>query len=109
MERNSIKQVRVCLEEISDIVNQFKERVIEEFEMPECSSSEIQRRGIGINFAFGEEIHRSDDEIMYFLKEDKLIAMVLIRRTEFNNAEITMMVSDNRKFHFDFINKDIEE
>ena len=95
---NSIRQVRVCLEEIGDIVTQFQEDVIKLFDFPNSKECEMQHRGIGINFAFQEEIHRSDDEILYFLKEDKLVAALIIRRTSFNNAEITMITTENRTY-----------
>ena len=98
LEFNSIKQVRVCLEEVGDIVTQFQEDVIDLFNFSNNKECEIQHRGIGINFAFQEEIHRSDDEILYFLKEDKLVAMLIIRRTTFNNAEITMITTENRTY-----------
>ena len=96
--RNSIKQVRVCLEEIGDVLNNFLDEIIEEFHFKnsEKHTCEVQRRGIGINFAFGEEIHRSDDEIIYYLMDDKLIVCVIVRRTEFNNAEITMITTEER-------------
>ena len=95
---NSIKQVRVCLEEIADVVNKFRDEVIEEFNFAPSAEHycEIQRRGIGINFELGENIHRSDDEITYYLKDDRLIGCVIIRRTEFNNAEITMFTTEER-------------
>lgn len=97
---NSVKQVRVCLEEIADVYNKFREEVFEEFNFTSSEKHicEVQHRGIGINFAFDEEIHRSDDEITYYLKDDKAVAMTIIRRTEFNNAEITMITTENRQF-----------
>ena len=97
---NTIKQVRVTLEEISDVYNEFMEEVRKTFGMvsDEGHICEVQHRGIGINFDFKEEIHRSDDEITYFLKDDKLVAFVIIRRTEFNNAEVTMVTTEERKF-----------
>ena len=96
--KNSIKQVRVTLEEIPDILNNFRDEVFEEFHFMnrERHFCEVQRRGIGINFAFGEEIHRSDDEITYYLMDDKLVGCAIIRRTEFNNAEITMIMTEER-------------
>jgi len=99
---NTIKQVRVTLEEIADIYNEFVTEVHETFRMVSDAehTCEVQQRGIGINFDFREEIHRSDDEITYFLKDDKLIAFFIIRRTEFNNAEITMVTTEERKFNF---------
>ena len=95
---NTIKQVRVCLEEIADVLGRFREEVFEEFGFFDNHTCEVQRRGIGINFAFGEEIHRSDDEITYYLKDDKAVAISIIRRTEFNNAEITMITTEERQF-----------
>ena len=95
--KNSVRQIRVPLELIGEEVEKFREEVFTEYGFEKNPFCEWQRRGIGINFAFGEEIHRSDDEIMYFLKEDKAIAMLIIRRTAFNNAEITMIMTDERK------------
>lgn len=97
---NRVKQVRVCLEEVADVIRKFRDEVFDEFAFvsSEWHICEVQRRGIGINFAFGEEIHRSDDEITYYLKDDKAVAMTIIRRTEFNNAEITMITTENRQF-----------
>lgn len=99
---NTIKQERVCLEEIAEVLNKFEEEVFNVFGMVSSAehTCEVQRRGIGINFAFGEEIHRSDDEITYYLKDDKLVAFSIIRRTEFNNAEITMVKTEERQFKF---------
>lgn len=99
---NTIKQERVRLEEIAEVLNKFKEEVFNVFGMVSSAehTCEVQRRGIGINFAFGEEIHRSDDEITYYLKDDKLVAFAIIRRTEFNNAEITMVKTEERQFKF---------
>ena len=96
--KNSVKQVRVCLEEIADVVNNFRDEMFEEFELKNTKKHycEVQRRGIGINFAFGEEIHRSDDEITYYLKDDRLLGCVIVRRTEFNTAEITMITTEER-------------
>jgi hypothetical protein len=95
---NSIKQVRVCLEEIADVVNKFRDEVIEEFNFAPSAEHycEIQRRGIGINFDFYEKIQRSDDEITYYLKDDRLVGITIVRRTEFNNAEITMITTEER-------------
>ena len=95
--KNSIRQIRVPLELISEEVEKFREEVFTEYGFENNPFCELQHRGIGINFAFQEEIHRSDDEIMYFLKEDRAVAMLIIRRTEFNNAEITMFMTDERK------------
>ena len=97
---NNVKQVRVCLEEVADVISKFRDEVFDEFTFvsSEWHVCEVQRRGIGINFAFGEEIHRSDDEITYYLKDDKAVAMTIIRRTEFNHAEITMITTENRQF-----------
>ena len=97
--KNSIRQIRVPLEFIGEEIEKFREEVFTEYGFGNNPCCEWQRRGIGINFAFGEEIHRSDDEIMYFLKEDKAVAMLIIRRTEFNNAEITMIMTDERKLY----------
>ena len=96
--KNSIKQVRVCLEEIADVLNGFRDEIVKEFRFikTEKHHFEVQHRGIGINFAFGEEIHRSDDEITYYLMDDKLVGCAIIRRTEFNNAEITMITTEER-------------
>lgn len=96
--KNSIKQVRVPIENIADVVSEFRDNVFDEFKMvnSEKHYCEIQRRGIGINFEFGEDIRRSDDEITYYLKDDRLIGCVIIRRTEFNNAEITMFTTEER-------------
>jgi len=96
--KNSIKQVRVCLEEIADVLNGFRDEIVKEFGFTNTEKHyfEVQHRGIGINFAFGEEIHRSDDEITYYLMDDKLVGCALIRRTEFNNAEITMITTEER-------------
>lgn len=91
-----IKQVRVCLEEIADVVASFEDEIIKEYDFKKNPYCEIQHRGIGINFAFQEEIHRSDDEIIYYLKQDKAVGMLIIRRTEFNNAEITMIKTGER-------------
>lgn len=97
--KNSVRQIRVPLEFIGEEIEKFREEVFTEYGFGNNPFCEWQRRGIGINFAFGEEIHRSDDEIMYFLKEDKAVAMLIIRRTEFNNAEITMIMTDERKLY----------
>ena len=96
--KHSIQQVRVPLENVSDVVSEFRDNVCDEFNMVNSEKHyyEIQRRGIGINFEFGESIHRSDDEIVYYLKDDRLIGCVIIRRTEFNNAEITMFTTEER-------------
>ena len=98
LEYNSIKQVRICLEEITKVINEFEAEVIELFDLPHNSTSEIQDRAIGIRGAFQEEIHRSDDRIIYYLKEDRALAYLIIRRTEFNNAEITMITTQERQF-----------
>ena len=96
--KNIIQQVRVPIENIADVVNKFSENVCDEFNMVNSENHycEIQHRGIGINFEFGEDIRRSDDEITYYLKDDTLIGCVIIRRTEFNNAEITMFTTEER-------------
>jgi hypothetical protein len=95
---NTIKQVRVTLEEVATVVNEFETQVIQEFDMKSNPSSEIQYRGIGIQYGHGENIRRSDDEIIYDLKDDKLVGILIEPRTEFNNAEITMITTENR-FH----------
>ena len=61
---NTIKQVRVTLEEVATVVNEFETQVIQEFDMKSNPSSEIQYRGIGIQYEHGENIRRSDDEII---------------------------------------------
>jgi hypothetical protein len=96
--KNSVKQVRVTLEEISTVLHEFEDELFSEFNFKnsEYHSCEIQHRGIGINFAFDEEIHRSDDEILYYLKDDRLLGCLIIRRTSFNNAEITMIKTEER-------------
>ena len=95
---NTIKQVRVTLEEVATVVNEFETQVIQEFDMKSNPSSEIQYSGIGIQYEHGENIRRSDDEIIYYLKDNKLVGFIVERRTEFNNAEITMITTENR-FH----------
>lgn len=96
--KNSIQQVRVPLENIADVVSEFRDNVCDEFNMvnSEKHYCEVQCRGIGKNFEFGEDIRRSDDEITYYLKDDRFICCVIIRRTEFNNAEITMFTTEER-------------
>ena len=102
MKNNSVKQVRVCLEEVAGIINDFIEEIIEYFKLREAYKKgedvEIQYRGIGINNDFHEEIHRSDDEIIYILYQDKTVGMIIERRTSFNNAEITLIKTARRKF-----------
>lgn len=92
----NVRQIRVCIEEIGEVLGNFRDDVIGEFELYKTPFCEIQHRGIGINFDFREEIHRSDDEITYFLKDDKAVAYAIVRRTEFNNAEITMITTEDR-------------
>jgi hypothetical protein len=91
-----IKQIHVPLEEISYVVEAFEQAVISAYDFYNNPFCEIQHRGIGINNAFQEEIHRSDDEIFYYLKNDNMVATLIIRRTEFNNAEITMIATDEK-------------
>lgn len=96
--KNSVKQVRVCLEEIADVLDKFRDEIVKDVCSTETKnhSFEVQHRGIGINFEFGEKIQRSDDNITYYLKDDKLIGCTIVRRTEFNNAEITMIMMEER-------------
>ena len=94
---NSVEQVRVCLEEIGQVLIGFEERVINEFKMTENFTSEIQTRVIGLNHEFGEKIQASDDKIVYYLMDDKAVGMAVVRRTSFNNAEITMLTTEPRK------------
>lgn len=102
MKNNSVKQVRVCLEEVAKIINDFIEEIIEDFKLKEAYKKgedvEIQYRGIGLNGDFYEEVHRSDDEIIYILHQDKTVGMIIERRTSFNNAEITLIKTARRKF-----------
>ena len=39
-----------------------------------------------------------DSDTVYALKDTEAVAMCIIRRTDFNNAEITMITTENRKF-----------
>lgn len=102
MRKNSVKQVRVCLEEVADIINNFIEEIIQDFKLREAykrgEDVEIQYRGIGLRGDFHEEIPRSDDEIIYILYQDKTVGMIIERRTSFNNAEITLIKTEKRKF-----------
>ena len=97
-EINKVIQVRRCLEEVADTINPFIDEVIEQFNLKDKSivAKEIQYRGVGLKGDFGENIHRSDDEVIYILKEDKTVGLIVIRRTEFNNAEITMVKTEER-------------
>lgn len=97
---NSIQQVRVCLEEVSSVIYEFIDECIELFDLknPEIISKEIQYRGIGLRNEFQENIKRSDDEIIYILKEDKMVGCIIERRTEFNNTELTLITTENRQF-----------
>ena len=99
-EKNSVVQVRRCLEETADTINEFIESIIDNFGMKEAYKEgrgcEIQYRGIGLKGDFHEDIHRSDDEIIYILMDDKAVGMAVIRRTEFNNAEITLITTEER-------------
>ena len=100
MENNSVKQCRVCLEEVGDIINDFIDEIINDFKLKEAYKNgeevEIQYRGIGIKGDFKEDIHRSDDEIIYILHNDKLVGIIIERRTEFNNAELTFIKTEKR-------------
>lgn len=100
LEFNSIQQVRVCLEEVSSVIYEFIDECVELFDLknPEIISKEIQYRGIGLRNEFQENIKRSDDEIIYILKEDKMVGCIIERRTEFNNAELTLITTENRQF-----------
>ena len=100
LEFNSIQQVRVTLEEVSSVIYEFIDECIELFDLknPEIISKEIQYRGIGLRNEFQENIKRSDDEIIYILKEDKMVGCIIERRTEFNNAELTLITTENRQF-----------
>lgn len=89
-----VEQTIVPLENIGDVVSKFEAAVIDKFQLKSDCSAEIQLRTIGINHAFGEMIKASDDKICYFLKNDKAIAFYIIRRNEFNNAEITTVIYD---------------
>lgn len=91
-----VKQIRVPLEDIGDVVESFEQAVISSYDFYNNPFCEIQHRGIGIKNAFQEEIHRSDDEILYYLKNDNMVATLIIRRTEFNNAEITMIRTEEK-------------
>lgn len=95
---NKVVQVRRCLEEVATTINPFIDEVIEQFNLKDKSivAKEIQYRGVGLKGDFGENIHRSDDEVIYILKEDKTVGLIVIRRTEFNNAEITMIKTEER-------------
>ena len=97
-ETNKVIQKRRCLEEIASTINPFIDEVIEQFDLKNKSitAKEIQYRGVGLKGDFGENICRSDDEIIYILKEDKTVGLIVIRRTEFNNAEITMVKTEER-------------
>lgn len=109
MKNNTIKQLRVCLEEVGDIVNDFIEEIINDFKLKEAYSKgeevEIQYRGIGIKDDFRENIHRSDDEIIYILHQDKLVGIIIERRTSFNNAELTLIKTSKRKFNHTYVYK----
>ena len=95
---NQTKQIRVTLEEIADVADDFEQAVISAYDFFNSPNCEIQRRGIGIKYDFREEIRRSDDWVEYLLKDDKAVGIIICRRTEFNNAEITMITTDERKF-----------
>ena len=59
MKSNSVKQIRVCLEEVAKIINDFIEEIIEDFKLKEAYKNgeevEIQYRGIGLKGDFHEE------------------------------------------------------
>ena len=95
---NTIKQVRVPLEHVADVTNEFEASVIEEFGMKNNPFCEIQTRCIGLKNVFTEQIpvKASDDWIEYLLKDDTLVGTIICRRTEFNNAEITMITTEER-------------
>ncbi len=111
MKNNTIKQLRVCLEEVADIINNFIEEIIQDFKLREAygrgEEVEIQYRGIGIKGDFKEDIHRSDDEIIYILHQDKLVGIIIERRTSFNNAELTLIKTSKRKFNYKYVSKKI--
>lgn len=96
MKDNQIQQVRVCLEEASEVCLKFEEELIEHFKMKDNPSSRIDHRIISISQPFDENMHSSDDFIIYYLMDDKLIGTVIYRRTEFNNAEVTMITTSSR-------------
>ena len=102
MKNNSVRQCRVCLEEVAGIINDFIDEIISDFNLKEAykkgESVEIQYRGIGLNGEMYEKIQRSDDEIVYILHQDKLVGIIIERRTEFNNAELTLIKTSKRKF-----------
>jgi hypothetical protein len=52
-----------------------------------------------------EDIHRSDDEIIYILHQDKLVRIIIERRTSFNNAELTLIKTSKRKFNHTYVYK----
>ena len=93
---NQVKQIRVTLEEIADVVEEFEQAVISAYDFFNNPNCEIQKRGIGIKLDFREEMHRSDDWVEYLLKDDKAVGIIICRRTEFNNAEITMITTEER-------------
>lgn len=105
---NTVKQVRVQLEHVSDVIKPFEEEVIKEFDMINNPFCEIQRRVIGIKNLFIEEIpvKASDDWIEYLLKDDKLVGIIICRRTEFNHAEITMITTEERKYESTITKRD---
>lgn len=82
------------------MIKPFEEKVIKEYDMVNSPFCEIQRRVIGIKNLFTEEIpvKASDDWIEYLLKDDKLVGIIICRRTEFNHAEITMITTEERKY-----------
>lgn len=102
MKNNTVKQIRVCLEEVASSINEFIDEIINDFKLKEAygrgEEVEIQYRGIGLNGDFHEDIHRSDDEIIYILHNDKTVGIIIERRTSFNNAELTFIKTSKRKF-----------
>lgn len=102
MKNNTVKQIRVCLEEVASSINEFIDEIIEDFKLKEAYKNdeevEIQYRGIGLKGDFHEDIHRSDDEIIYILHNDKTVGIIIERRTTFNNAELTFIKTSKRKF-----------
>lgn len=102
MKNNTVKQIRVCLEEVASSINGFIDEIINDFKLKEAygrgEEVEIQYRGIGIKGDFKEDIHRSDDEIIYILHNDKTVGIIIERRTTFNNAELTFIKTSKRKF-----------
>ena len=97
---NTVKQVRVWLEHIGDVIEPFEKEVIEKFGMLNNPFCEIQRRCIGLKNVFTETIpvKASDDWIEYLLKDDTMVGIIICRRTEFNHAEITLITTEEREY-----------